>query len=66
MCPRPPTRPWVVFNPNTPLSDAGWRIEPPMSLPTSAVVNPQAIEAAAAATGKGGTIQLTSVHCKLT
>src|SRR5262249_23047406 len=40
------TRPYVGFTPTTPHSDAGWRIEPPVSDPRPSAANPAATAAA--------------------
>src|SRR3990170_3489577 len=40
------TLPYVGFSPTTPQHDAGWRIEPPVSVPTDAAHSPAATLAA--------------------
>ena len=40
------TAPYVGFTPTTPHSDAGWRIEPPVSEPSASGANPAATAAA--------------------
>src|ERR1700733_4150302 len=40
------TRPQVGISPGTPQNDAGWRIEPPVSVPSAATASPAATAAA--------------------
>ena len=40
------TRPYVGFMPTTPQSAAGWRIEPPVSVPSAIIASPAATAAA--------------------
>src|SRR5437764_9615745 len=40
------TRPYVGFSPTTPQNAAGWRIEPPVSVPSEPAANPAATAAA--------------------
>src|SRR5215470_938568 len=46
MTPQRETRPYVGFSPTTPQNAAGWRIEPPVSVPRLAAHRPAATAAA--------------------
>src|SRR5688572_15349128 len=55
--------PYVGFRPTTPLSDAGWRTEPPVSVPSAHTASPAATAAALPPLEPPGTVSRSHGLC---
>ncbi len=56
-------RPYVGFRPTTPLSEAGWRTEPPVSVPSAQTAMPLATAAALPPLEPPGTVARSQGLC---
>src|SRR6266540_3969955 len=56
-------RPYVGFRPTTPHSDAGWRTDPPVSVPSAHTASPEATAAADPPEDPPGTVSRSHGLC---